>query len=475
MVAKIWAGTAGVFVLTMLLSESIAQPRNWTLKPDFNFAEYLDTSIPIPSDIDVRPKSTDLTSNLARYAKWIKSQGPKIPKPRTHLTNLAVMLVEADREDESIAQLEILVRLPGRFDPVLQSRRFMFLGDLRFHAGEYDTAVDAYRTAQQLTHLHAGVLDDNQIVAVDRIIRAKLQIMNDDPLKQQFDWLKTIDTDQQFTLFVHEREHGLGSAPYIERLLTVADYLQESALALRLPLVRQSTSAARSSDEDSIMRTIYSENRTLVDNVLQVRQNRFREATQYYTTAIDALEDRLGSDHPSLIMPLTRLAEAHSRRNQHRRSRILRQRVVDIAVQSPLDVADQVGIIIGAADALHRRGDDTAMKYYKMAWDMLSNPDDAPLREQVLGEPQLISRPLEEIRLRTLPQQPPVLIVSFNIPPNGQPTGVMIVESTVNVVRQRSWISKVERLVYRPRWGEDGPLTHTGIEQQARFILPSKR
>ena len=189
------------------------------------------------------------------------------------------MLVEADRDDESIAQLEILVRLPGRFDPVLQSRRFIFLGDLRFHAGEYDTAVDAYRTAQQLTHLHAGVLDDNQIVAVDRIIRAKLQIMNGDPLKQQFDWLETIDIDQQFTLFVHEREHGLGSAPYIERLLNVADYLQESALALRLPSVRQSTSAARSSDEDSIMRTIYSENRTLVDNVLQDRQTRFRQAT----------------------------------------------------------------------------------------------------------------------------------------------------------------------------------------------------
>ena len=174
-------------------------------------------------------------------------------------------------------------------------------------------------------------------------------------------------------------------------------------------------------------------------------------------------------------MPLTRLAQAHSRRNQHRQSRILRQRIVDIAAQSPLDVADQVGIVIGAADALHRRGDDTTMKYYKMAWDMLSNQDHAPLREQVLGEPQLISRPLQEIRLRTLPQQPPVLIVSFNIPPNGQPTGVTIVESIVNVVRQRSWISKVERLVYRPRWSEDGPLTHTGVEQQARFILPSKR
>ncbi|MEM7364398.1 MAG: tetratricopeptide repeat protein [Pseudomonadota bacterium] len=475
MVAKIWAGTAGVLVLTMLLSESVAQPRNWTLTPDFNFAEYLDTSIPIPGDIDVRLNSADLTSNLARYAQWITSQGPKMPRLRTHMTNLAVMLVEADRYDESIAQLEIMVRLPGRFDPVLQSRRFLFLGDLRFRAGEYDTAVDAYRTAQQLTHVHAGVLDDDQIVAVDRVIRAKLQIMNGDPLKQQFDTLESIDTNQEFTLYVNAREHGLGSDLYTERLLTVADYLQESALALRLPSVRQSTSAARTTDEDSIMRTVYSENRTLVDRVLQTRQNRFRQATQYYKTAIEALEDRLGSDHPSLITPLTRLAEAQSRRDQHRQSRILRQRIVDIAVQSPLDVADQVGIVIGAADALHRRGDDTAMKYYEMAWDMLSDQDNALLREQVLGEPQLISRPLEEIRLRTLPKQPPVLIVSFNIPPTGQPTGIMIVESTVNVVRQRSWVSKVERLVYRPRWGEDGPLTHTGIEQQATFILPSKR
>ena len=70
---------------------------------------------------------------MERYAHWIADQDPQSPDIRTHMTNLAVMLADAGRYEESIAQLEMMLRLPGRIDPIKQSPRFRFLGDLRFH------------------------------------------------------------------------------------------------------------------------------------------------------------------------------------------------------------------------------------------------------------------------------------------------------------------------------------------------------
>ena len=465
--------TTGFCLMTILLG-SAAQSRMWSRTPNFNFAEYLDAGVVVPGDIDIHLSvNVAAPESIERYALWIAEQDPQSPDIRTHMTNLAVMLADADRYEESIAHLEMMLRLPGRFKPIRQSPRFRFLGDLRFHEGDYEAAIDAYRTAQQLIHLHAGVLDPEQVRTVDRVIRAKLNIMRKETYENKIDTLTSADLDQRFTLYLNEKQHGRNSANYAERLLDVADYMRETALSLRLPPPRRPTPSPKGSDEERGSRQYYPDARAPADTIAQERLNRLRRATQYYKAAIDVLEDTLGPDNPALIIPLTSLSDTLNRRGQYRQSRNLRQRSIDIALEAPLDLADRVNIIVSAADSFHRRGEEIALKYYQMAWNLLSEEGETRLRDRVLGEPRLISGQLQAIRLRKVPTQSPTLIVRYNVKPTGETSEILVIESNINTVRERLWLSQIERLVYRPKWTREGPRGYSGLELHARFILPS--
>lgn len=464
--------------LLLVLFDAGAQPqasRAWSTPPVFNFVEYLDTDVVLPEDIDLRLPATSSGEDgvraalIERYTQWI-AQNQESPDIRAHLTNLAVLLAEDGRYEESITQIQTLLTLPGRIDPMREGPIFRLLGDLFYQQQAFQSAIDAYRTAQQLTHLHAGVLDTEQVAAVDRVIRAKLSMVRQQTFDDQFTTFESTDLDQQFTLYLNEKAYGAGSEQYAARLLSVGDYMRDTALMLRFPSSVRRSVGPRITNDDT--REIYSDSGSPQDKIEREREARFRRASRYYEDAIAVIEDINGRDDPALIEPLTRLSELQSLRGMTRPSRVLRQRIVDIAVKAPLDLPDRINTIISAADFLHIRGHETAMGYYQLAWQLLTDDARTDLRDHTLGEPRLIAGRLRAIELRETTTQTPVLIVRYNIQPNGRTSDVQIIESNIDRPRQRAWVSQIERLIYRPRWSQDGPVGYTGIERHARFILP---
>jgi TonB family protein len=330
----------------------------------------------------------------------------------------------AGKHDEAarsyLAAIEIYRSVDGSFTP-LAIAPLASLGDSYHEAGDYLNAVSSYGEARTVSRRAYGLLNERQIVYIDKLSRSLLELNQ----------TAEADAQQLEALRLVERNHAPESDEALAALYKYAAWLRD--------------------------RQFYQQER------------------DQYMRALRVIRDHYGKQDVRLVAPLVGIA------NSLRSQRIpdgLGIGSLQEALQL-LDAAPQRDYLATAAVlrdigdwqiAFNKVGYDGAD--YRRAWELLgSAPNGEQLRKEWFTGPVYVLR--EPISLRGLSEEPDApkghVLVSFDLDTTGQTGNVAVVESTPTGLKDEAMLRHVRRSRFRPNVVNGELVAAQGLALQFNF------
>ena len=330
----------------------------------------------------------------------------------------------AGKSDEAatsyLAAIDIYRAVDGAFTP-LAIGPLTSLGDNYHDAGDYLSAVSAYGEARTINRRAYGLMNERQVVFLDRLSRSLLELN------------QTIEADEQQTeaLRIVERNHPPESDEALAALYKYAAWLRDRGF--------------------------------------------FQTEREQYMRALRTVREHYGKEDVRQVTPLVGLA--NSLRNQRLPDGLgigSLQEALRLLQAAPEQ--DQVAIAAVLRDsgdwfvAFNRIGYDGAE--YRRAWELLGNaPNGEQLREEWFTGPTYVLR--EPISLRGLSEEPNApqghVLVSFDLGITGESANVAIVESTPAGLKDEAMLRHIRRSRFRPHMANGELVPVQGLALQFNF------
>jgi tetratricopeptide (TPR) repeat protein len=414
----VWLAAAGL-ASTVALAQSSPPPVTEPIaEPVTVPAPPAETSAPAPTTQD------PVAASEARVKSVEVEVGRNTLRTAEAYFDLAEAKRAAGEHDEAatsyLAAIDIYRAVDGAFTP-LAIGPLTSLGDNYHEAGDYLSAVSAYGEARTISRRAYGLMNERQVVFLDRLSRSLLELN------------QTIEADEQQTesLRIVERNHPPESDEALAALYKYAGWLRDRGF--------------------------------------------FQTEREQYLRALRTVREHYGKEDVRQVAPLVGLA--NSLRNQRLPDGLgigSLQEALRLLQAAPEQ--DQVAIAAVMRDigdwfvAFNRVGYDGAE--YRQAWELLGNaPNGEQLRQEWFTGPTYVLR--EPISLRGLSEEPNApqghVLVSFDLGISGESANVAVVESTPAGLKDEAMLRHIRRSRFRPQMANGELVPVQGLALQFNF------
>jgi hypothetical protein len=319
-----------------------------------------------------------------------------------------------------LAAIEIYRAVDGGFTP-LAIAPLTSLGDSYHEARDYLNAVSAYGEARTVSRRAYGLLDERQIVYLDKLSHSLLELN------------QTVEADAQQleALRLVERNHPPESDEALAALYKYAGWLRE--------------------------RGFY-----------QLERDQYAHAQR-------VIREHYGKRDVRLVVPLA--GTANSLRSQRIPDGLgfgsLQEALELLDAAAQRDYVATAAVLRDLGDwqiAFNKVGYDGAE--YRRSWELLGSvPNGAELRREWFTGPLYVLR--EPISLRGLSEEPDApkgsVLVSFDLDATGQAVNVAIAESTPPGLKDEAMLRHVRRSRFRPNVANGELVPAPGLALQFNF------
>jgi tetratricopeptide (TPR) repeat protein len=373
---------------------------------------------------EVPPPQDPVAASEARVKSVEAEVGRNTLRTAEAYFDLAEAQRAAGKRDDAatsyLAAIGIYRSIDGAFTP-LAIGPLTSLGDNYHEADDYLSAVSAYGEARTINRRAYGLMNERQVVFLDRLSRSLLELN------------QTIEADEQQTeaLRIVERNHPPESDEALAALYKYAGWLRDRGF--------------------------------------------FQDEREQYLRALRTVREHYGKEDVRQVAPLVGLA--NSLRNQRLPDGLgigsLQEALRFLQAAPEQDHVAIAAVMRDIGDwfvAFNRVGYDGAE--YRHAWALLGNaPNGEQLRQEWFTGPTYVLR--EPISLRDLSEEPDApqghVLVSFDLGTTGESANVAVVESTPAGLKDESMLRHIRRSRFRPQMANGELVPVQGLALQFNF------